>query len=196
MVRGEQLVSPLHDCLFRISEKKKHHLKDSKTEADQKGSQPIPTKLTGEHINRDKKGFGEKKTKSVEKKKTMEEKNRRTMEEQSANGKNSGNGTSDNLNKENGIEAPGGREPVSNGAKLPLLSGSKDIADKLERPMNGDGESYKEFDLSREENKGDVKDQTFLSDLVKEEGFVSMTSFDRSLLMPASSSPFELYALT
>lgn len=174
VVPGEGLVSPLHDCVLCLSEKEKHHPRDSKVGTVQKGSQAIPTKLTGERpFIRDKKGFGEKKTNAVEKK-------GRTTEVQSANGKNSGNDTRDHLNKEIVIETPGGREPVSNAAKLPLISGSKDPADKLERPINNDGGSYKASGLCREVNKGDVKDQTFSSDLVKEEVIESLTSFDSS----------------
>ncbi|KAF8392615.1 hypothetical protein HHK36_022962 [Tetracentron sinense] len=166
-VPGGLLLSPVPNSLLRLTENEKLQ-RDSRSGTVCKRSHESSVMLVDESasIRGDRKVFGERKTKSVEKIGSLVELN--------GNGKDAEDDNSALLGKEKDIETPAGNKLVSNALKLPPLSNSKCTVGDTAKGIG------KASDISREVNKGAWKDKFFSSDFEKGEAFESTSIHDVS----------------
>lgn len=161
-VSGGYLLSPLLDNLMHLAEKEKPRTKDSKPWNVLKGTQESLPLLAKEPMPvTDAKVFKEKKK--------FVDRSKQAIEARNANSKNGGNDMSE---KGTDVESSVDGEHIQKALKSSSLpSCSKGGLEKVVRQINGDRErgSGKASAVSKELNKGVVRDRSLSSDLVKGE---------------------------
>ncbi|XXG54190.1 hypothetical protein AAC387_Pa03g2137 [Persea americana] len=159
-VSGGYPLSPLLDNLMHLTEKEKPRTKDSKPWNALKGTQeslPLakePMPVTDVKVFREKKKFVDR--------------SKQAIEARNANSRNGGNDMSE---KGTDVESSVDGEHFQKALKSSLPSYSKGSVEKVESQINGDIErgSGRASAVSKELNKGVVRDRSVSSDLVKGE---------------------------